>query len=73
VEVNEIVIETRSACAGRQVSEISWPRNCVIASLRRGEEMLIARGETILHEGDILMMIADESALREVQRLCRTI
>lgn len=72
VEVNEVVVEAGSACVNQLVSHISWPRNCVIASLRRGEEVLIARGETRLHAGDILMMIADDSALREVQRLCKS-
>lgn len=72
VEVSEIVVEPGSACANRRVSEVTWPRNCVIASLRRGEEVLIARGETILNPGDILMMIAEDNALREIQRLCRS-
>lgn len=72
VDVQEIIVEQGSACANHRVSKISWPRNCVIASLRRGDQVLIARGETMLLEGDILMMIADDAALREVQQLCRS-
>jgi hypothetical protein len=72
VDVQEITIEPGSACANHRVSKIKWPPNCVIASLRRGDQVMIARGETTLLEGDVLMMIADESALREVQQLCRS-
>lgn len=71
VDVREVVVEAGSACDGRQVREVRWPQNCVIASLRRGEQVLIARGETRLAAGDVLMMIADDAALAEVQRLCQ--
>jgi CPA1 family monovalent cation:H+ antiporter len=72
VDVQEIIVEPGSACANHRVSKIHWPGNCVIASLRRGDQVLIARGETMILEGDVLMMIADDSALHEVQQLCRS-
>jgi CPA1 family monovalent cation:H+ antiporter len=72
VDVQEIIVEQGSACANHRVSKISWPSSCVIASLRRGDQVLIARGETMILEGDVLMMIADDAALREVQQLCRS-
>ncbi len=69
VEVQEVIIEAGSSCAGKRVRELPWPQNAVIASLRRSDQMLIARGDTVLLAGDILMMIADEAALGEVQHL----
>jgi len=71
VDVNEIVIEPGSACANRRVSEIGWPSNSVIASLRRGEQVLIVRGDTLLHSGDVLMLIAGDAALREIEGMCK--
>jgi Trk K+ transport system NAD-binding subunit len=53
------------------VREVVWPQNAVIASLRRHDQMMIARGDTILLAGDVLMLIADEAALSEIQRLTR--
>ncbi len=70
VDVQEILIETGASCAGRRVRDISWPENFVIASLRRDEQVLIARGETVLQAGDVLMIVASEVASREVQGLC---
>jgi CPA1 family monovalent cation:H+ antiporter len=71
VDVQEITVDSGSICDRQRVREVRWPQNCVIASLRRGEKMLIARGDTQLLGGDVLMMIADDEALAEVQRLCQ--
>ena len=70
VDVQEILVETGSSCAGRRVRDISWPENFIIASVKRNEQVLIARGETALQAGDVLMIVASEAAFREVQRLC---
>jgi uncharacterized transporter YbjL len=71
MDVQEIVVEAGSECEGKRVREVRWPQNFVIASLRRGDEMIIARGDTILMARDILMLIADDAALSEVQKLTR--
>lgn len=73
VDVQEILIETSSVCDGNLVREVNWPQDSVIASLRRGDQMLIARGDTLMEAGDILMMIAGDAALKEVQRLTKGI
>ena len=71
MDVQELAVEAGSACEGKLVREIHWPQNFVIASLRRGEQMIIARGDTQLLAGDILMLIADEAAINEVLRLTK--
>jgi uncharacterized transporter YbjL len=71
VDVREITIEDGSVCDGKRVRELNWPENSVIASLRRGEKTLIVRGETIIQAGDILMLVADDDALQEIQNLCK--
>jgi len=71
VDVREIAVEASSLCAGRQVRELRWPQNAIIASLRRGDQILIARGDTVLNAGDVLLMIADDASLLEVQRMAR--
>ncbi len=69
VDVQEIMIEQGSLCAEKRVRDVAWPRNAVIASLRRGDQVLIARGDTLLLAEDILMMIADDAAINEIQQL----
>lgn len=72
VDVQEMVIEKGSICDGKRVREVGWPQNAVIASLRRNDQMLIARGDTVLLAGDVLMLIADEAAIAQIQHLTRT-
>jgi monovalent cation:H+ antiporter, CPA1 family len=71
VEVEEVIIEQGSTCANQRVRDLHWPPNSVIASLRRGEQVLIARGDTTLLAEDVLMLIADDASLHEIQRMCK--
>ena len=43
----------------------------MIARLRRGSQVLIPRGDTVLCEGDILTAVGEAAALREARRLCQ--
>jgi CIC family chloride channel protein len=70
IHVEEFVIDAQAACAEKQVKDISWPRECVIASLRRGRRVIIPHGDTVLHAGDVLAVVADDDARAEVKALC---
>lgn len=72
VDVIEITIEPGSVCDGHLVREMHWPPNSVIASLRRGDEVMIARGQTMLQAGDVLMLVGDDSAIQEIRAMCRS-
>lgn len=71
VSVEEVRLEAGAPCAGACIGDIDWPRACVIASVRRGSQLLIPRGDTQLQAGDMLAVVADAEALAAVQRLCR--
>ena len=71
VDVHEILVEPGSACADHSLRDLAWPANSVIASLRRGDEMIIPRGDTVLQPQDVLMLIADEPALHKIKLLCK--
>ena len=65
------MIEAGAACAGRRVSEMAWPRDCVASTLRHGRQMLIPRGDTVLQAGDVLAVVVEGDAAREtVCSLC---
>ncbi len=70
VRVEEIVIRSGSACAGRRVSRVAWPRECLIATLRRGRTVVIPHGDTVLRAGDVLAVVADDETLSGVRSLC---
>ncbi|HVN15211.1 MAG TPA: chloride channel protein [Anaerolineales bacterium] len=71
VDVSNVTIEENALCAGKKMSEIPFPRDSVIASVRRGQKIFIPRGDTELRAGDILVVVAEGDALNGVSRLCR--
>ncbi len=70
-QVQEILIQPGAACDGRQVKEIAWPKHFVIVSLRRGEQTIIPKGNTLLSANDLLMVVCDATALEEAQKFCQ--
>jgi chloride channel protein, CIC family len=71
LSVEELVVAAGSACAGQAVSQVPWPRECVIASLRRGRRVMIPRGDTILRPGDVLVVVAEGEARETARKLAR--
>jgi CIC family chloride channel protein len=71
VSVEEVTVEAGAPGAGRRVSEIDWPRDCVIATLRRGRQVLIPHGNTVLKVGDVLVVVVEGEASKALQRVCR--
>jgi len=72
VDVQEVAIKPEAPCDGRAVRDVEWPRDCVIASVRRGSKLFIPRGETILKAGDALVFVAEGQARKTVVQLCQT-
>jgi CIC family chloride channel protein len=64
-----LVVAAGSACDGRAVRQVPWPRECVIASLRRGRQVMIPRGDTILRPGDVLVVVAEGEARETARKL----
>ncbi|MCB9419165.1 MAG: chloride channel protein [Ardenticatenaceae bacterium] len=72
VNIEEMVVEVDAPCDGAKISEISWPYECVIATLRRGRQSIIPHGDTVLRAGDVLTVVVEGDAGAEARALCRT-
>jgi CIC family chloride channel protein len=70
VNIHQIKIKPKSPYIGQQISAVPWPRDCVIATLRRGRRVIIPHGDTVLYAGDVLVVVADGDVLNQVLRLC---
>src|SRR5699024_12391755 len=44
----------------RRISEVSWPQHCLLVALRRGEEEILPRGDTMIQAQDTLVALLDE-------------
>jgi CIC family chloride channel protein len=71
IRVAEIMIEAGSPCAGKHIKEISWPRDCIVSSLRIGKTIIIPHGNTILRPGNVLVAVVEGGAEDEVKCLCQ--
>ncbi len=71
IRVVELTIEAGSACADKRVKDISWPRDCIISSLRVGRVVIIPHGNTILKPGNELVVVVEGEAEAEVKKLCQ--
>ena len=72
VDIDNVAIEIGAFAVDKAVKDIPFPRESVIASVQRGRQVFIPRGETILRAGDLLVVVVSEGTARdEVARLCR--
>ncbi len=59
-----------SVADGRAIREIRWPEGCIVVSVHRGNELLVASGDVELRAGDALTVFCDEAARRRlIERL----
>lgn len=54
---------------GRAIRELDLPEDCLVAVIRRGDDMVVPRGDTVLDEGDRLTVIGEPGALARLRRL----
>ncbi len=68
-EAIEFVVDNRSRIAGQALKDVQFPRGGVVAAVLRGEEIILPRGEDVLHPGDDVIVFALPEAIPEVEAL----
>jgi cell volume regulation protein A len=61
--LEEIRVGPRSQAVGRRILELGVPSGALIVLLKRADEVIIPDGGATLHEGDRLVVFAEEEAL----------
>jgi len=61
-EVIGLTVDSKAKIVGRPLKAVKFPEGAIIALVLRGEEVIIPSGETVLNEGDrvVLFTLADE-------------
>lgn len=70
LNANQITVEPASEIAGKRVREVSWPRECVIATIWRDQRQVIPHGDTTIQPGDVLVIVCDEPNADQIRTLC---
>ncbi|MBE0645646.1 MAG: amino acid permease [Bacteroidetes bacterium] len=52
---------------GHSLRDLAFPEGCLVTWLRRGEELVVPRGSTVVEEGDRLTIIGDPTSIRNVR------
>jgi CIC family chloride channel protein len=63
----EMILLPESVATGKKVSEVNLPRASVLVSIRRGRELLIPRGDTMLEDGDIVTLLCKRESSNEAR------
>jgi CIC family chloride channel protein len=66
----EFTVAPGAACAGKQVRDLEWPQDCVIATVRRRGEIIIPHGDTVIQAGDVLVAVVAPGSRAGVASLC---
>ncbi len=46
----------------KKIKNITWPNNCLVVGIKRGDKELIPNGEYKIYGGDFLIVLADANA-----------
>ena len=64
------VVPTGSAISGKKISDIEWGKHCLIVSVERNEVPITPKGDTIILEGDeLVLLISQRRFERDISRL----
>jgi H+/Cl- antiporter ClcA len=51
---------------GKQVKDVKWPPNCLLVAVKRGEEEILPRGDTVIFPGDYLIVLTNEDKVSDI-------
>jgi cell volume regulation protein A len=65
----DVEIPPNSQVARKQIVEVGFPKNALIVLIRRKDDFIVPRGDTVLEADDTMLVLADEAGLEQVQKL----
>lgn len=64
----EFPITAESSLDDTMVRDFVWPKQMLLTSIRRGESEILTHGDTVMHVGDVLIILTDENSLTKSKR-----
>ncbi len=65
----EVTLSDDSTAVGKTIAELNVPRAAVLVSIQRGDEVIIPRGDTILHVGDVVTTLCERDTISKVKNI----
>jgi len=63
----EVTIPLNAKAVGKVVAKLGLPRSAVLVSIRRGDEVIIPRGDTRLQIGDVATLLCKREQTKDVE------
>ena len=51
---------------GKQIKEVKWPSRCLLVAVKRGEDEIIPKGDTVIFPGDYLIVLTNEDRVSRI-------
>ncbi|WP_423790102.1 ClC family H(+)/Cl(-) exchange transporter [Ligilactobacillus agilis] len=64
----EFPVLAGSKLQDRQVRDIKWPKDCLLISIRRGENEQIPHGDTVIRSGDTLIILTNYEQRAKIRK-----
>lgn len=68
ITLTEILISEKSVVNGKTLKEIDIPKDCIVISVIRGEEVIIPNAFTVIKEGDYVLTVTSLQDQHELMR-----
>ena len=65
----EVTIPDDSLAVGKTIAELGIPRAAVLVSIQRGDEVIIPRGDTHIHSGDVVTSLCERETITLIKHL----
>jgi len=68
-EAIEYTVHDRSAIAGKTLRDVHFPKEGVVGTIIRGDQIILPRGQDVVLSGDDVIVFAMPAAISEVEKL----
>ena len=66
VEASEFIVKEGSPITGKPLSKLAFRKNVLIASILRGDKVIIPRGHDTIEQGDRVVIVSELMALHDI-------
>lgn len=65
--LSEIQVNKKSPVCEKSLREVDLPRDCILISVIRDEEVIVPNGYTVLHEGDSVIAVSSQESQQDLR------
>ena len=69
IDILEYDIRSSNPIIGARLADIKFPRDSLVASILRGEDVIVPKGEDMIHAGDTVIVIATDKSIDQVRKM----